>query len=86
MVFVSLKITGDGPCFFTYSVVLGPSTFTTKVSSSDKKRSMDKMPQLEDLVTLQPMKESQTMFGAFSNVKENGTRKIKTNPAHGDDG
>ena len=66
----------------------GPSTFAPKVT--EKKRAgaqaMEKMPKLEDLVTLQPMKESQTMFGAFSNVKENGTKKVKSVSAHGDDG
>jgi len=68
----------------------GPSTFAPKIS--EKKRggvqAMEKMPKLEDLVTLQPMKESQTMFGAFCNVKENGTKKVKTAMAHGhgDDG
>lgn len=68
----------------------GPSTFAPKVS--EKKRggaqALEKMPKLEDLVTLQPMKESQTMFGAFSNVKENGTKKVKSVPthSHGDEG
>ena len=47
---------------------------------------MDKMPKLEDLVVLQPMKESQTMFGAFSGVKENGTKKAKPGQGQGDDG
>jgi len=63
----------------------GPSI----VTKTEKKRvgAMDQMPKLEDLVVLQPLKETQTMFGAFSNVKENG-RKIKAAPTHGqgDDG
>ena len=59
------------------------------MTKTEKKRvgAMDQMPKLEDLVVLQPLKETQTMFGAFSNVKENG-RKIKAAPTHGqgDDG
>jgi len=68
----------------------GPSTYAPKVA--EKKRgaatAMEKMPKLEDLVSLQPMKESQTMFGAFSGVKENGTKKTKPAQAQaqGDDG
>ena len=71
---------------------VGPSTYAPKVA--EKKRgvatAMEKMPKLEDLVSLQPMKESQTMFGAFSGVKENGTKKTKPAQAQaqaqGDDG
>jgi len=66
----------------------GPSTYTPKVA--EKKRggasAMEKMPKLEDLVTLQPMKESQTMFGAFTGVKENGTKKVKSGHGQGDEG
>lgn len=61
----------------------GPSTFAPKVA--EKKRIGEKMPKLEDLVVLQPMKESQTMFGAFSGVKENGTKRVKSQ-GQGDDG
>jgi len=65
----------------------GPSTYVPK--AAEKKRNgtnaMEKMPKLEDLVVLQPMKESQTMFGAFSGVKENGTKKAKPSQGQGDD-
>lgn len=66
----------------------GPSLVTKTASEKKRVAAMDQMPKLEDLVVLQPMKETQTMFGAFANVKENGTRKIKAAPTHGqgDDG
>ncbi len=66
----------------------GPSLVTKTASEKKRVAAMEQMPKLEDLVVLQPMKETQTMFGAFANVKENGTRKIKAAPnqGQGDDG